>query len=108
MLLRQRVYLPVFATVSLFLFALIAAASGLIQSGKKTALVDSERQAYRFVSGAEVALNRSLLGVDVMLAGMTDPICLSNLLNNTSLDNTSVVSFMFSAISSASFWTVPN
>ena len=72
MLLRQRVYLPVFATVSLFLFALIAAASGLIQSGKKTALVDSERQAYRFVSGAEVALNRSLLGVDVMLAGMTD------------------------------------
>jgi hypothetical protein len=46
MLLRQRVYLPVFATVSLFLFALIAAASGLIQSGKKTALVDSERQAY--------------------------------------------------------------
>lgn len=70
--LRQRGNLPVVAGVVLFLVALLAAAAGLIVSGKRAALIDSERQAQRFVSGAEVALNRSLLGVDVMLAGMAD------------------------------------
>ena len=72
MVLRQRANLPVFGGVVLFLVALIAATASLIWSGRNAALADSERQAQRFVSGAEVALNRSLLGVDVMLAGMAD------------------------------------
>ena len=60
----------VLALVALFLSAVWIMAASLIWSIRYDALVDSEAQAVRFVSGAETALNRSLLGVDVLLAGI--------------------------------------
>jgi signal transduction histidine kinase len=41
-----------------------------IERGERDAIAESEGKAQRFVSGAEAALNRTLLGVDVLLAGI--------------------------------------
>jgi signal transduction histidine kinase/ActR/RegA family two-component response regulator len=56
--------------VGLFVAATIAVTAGLVQRGERDAIAESEGKAQRFVSGAEAALNRTLLGVDVLLAGI--------------------------------------
>jgi diguanylate cyclase (GGDEF)-like protein len=65
----------VLVLVALFVSAVVAIAVSLNHERRVAALAASESQAVRFVSGAEAAINRSLLGVDVLLAS-TD-----NLLN---------------------------
>ena len=65
------------ALVTVFLIAVWAMAASLVWSVRHDALLESEAQAVRFVSGAETALNRSLLGVDVLLAGMGELLGLS-------------------------------
>ena len=67
------------ALVGMFLVAVWATAASWIWTIRQDALADSEAQAVRFVSGAETALNRSLLGVDVLLAGMDEVLGLSGL-----------------------------
>jgi diguanylate cyclase (GGDEF)-like protein len=67
----------ILALVGFFWLMLFLAASILIQTGRQTRLDNSEAQAVRFVSGAETSLNRSLLSVDVLLAGMDDLLGLS-------------------------------
>ncbi len=67
------------ALVGMFLVAVWATAATWIWTIRQDALADSEAQAVRFVSGAETALNRSLLGVDVLLAGMDELLGLSGL-----------------------------
>ena len=47
---------------------------------RNAAMEDSETQAQRFVSGAETAINRSLLGVDVLLSSTDDLLGLSKLM----------------------------
>ena len=76
----SRVTISVLGLVGLFLLALTLAATSLLRSTRQTALADSEAQAVRFVTGAETALNRSLLGVDVLLASMDDLLGLSKLM----------------------------
>ncbi len=61
-----------------FVLAVVTAAVSLIWSNRQAALAGSEAQAARFVVGAEAALNRSLLGVDVLLASMDELLNLSN------------------------------
>jgi signal transduction histidine kinase/ActR/RegA family two-component response regulator len=56
--------------VALFVGAVVLAAWVLIERGRRDAIAENEARATRFVSGAEAALNRTLLGVDVLLAGM--------------------------------------
>jgi diguanylate cyclase (GGDEF)-like protein len=73
----SRVNAFVAGVIGLFLLTLILATASLIRSGQETALSDSEAQAVRFVSGAEAALNRSLVGVDVLLASLDDLLNLS-------------------------------
>jgi len=68
------------ALVGVFLLALTLAAASLIWHARKTALAESEAKAVLFVSGAAAALNRSLLGVDVLLASMDDLLGLSGLM----------------------------
>ena len=75
----KRVTLSVLGLVGVFLLALTVAAASLIWNARQAALAESEAQAVRFVSGAEAALNRSLLGVDVLLASMDDLLGLSGL-----------------------------
>lgn len=65
------------ALVAMFLGALIAAASLLEWNARQNAISDSAAQVIRFVSGAEAAVNRSLLGIDVLLAGTDDLLGLS-------------------------------
>ena len=70
---RPRLPKAVATVVSLaLLFTVLVAimAALLISENRRTALADSEGQAERFVSGAEAAINRSLLGVDVLLSSM--------------------------------------
>ena len=45
---------------------------------ERIALEDSQAQAVRFVAGAESAFNRSILGIDVLLAGTDEFLGLSN------------------------------
>jgi signal transduction histidine kinase/ActR/RegA family two-component response regulator len=68
--LPRRVRVTIWGVVSLFVGATVAAAASLISRSEMDALADSEGKAERFVAGAEAALNRTLLGVDVLLAGV--------------------------------------
>jgi signal transduction histidine kinase/ActR/RegA family two-component response regulator len=70
MALPRRVQATIWGVVTVFVVATIAAAASLISRGERDAITESEGKAARFVSGAEAALNRTLLGVDVLLAGI--------------------------------------
>lgn len=74
-----RVTVSVLGLVGVFLLALVLAVASLIWNARQAALHESEEQAVRFVNGAEAALNRSLLGVDVLLASMDELLGLSGL-----------------------------
>ncbi|WP_280153243.1 ATP-binding protein [Piscinibacter sp. XHJ-5] len=66
----MRVQAAIWGVVTLFVAATIAATASLVARGERDAVRESEAKAERFVSGAEAALNRTLLGVDVLLAGI--------------------------------------
>ncbi|HEX6703243.1 MAG TPA: ATP-binding protein [Albitalea sp.] len=70
MALPRRVQAAIWGVVSLFVAATVAAALSLSARSQHDAIAESEAKAQRFVSGAEAALNRTLLGVDVLLAGI--------------------------------------
>jgi signal transduction histidine kinase/CheY-like chemotaxis protein len=55
-----------------FALGVMGAAQSLISSGQKEALLQGRNQTERTLAGAEAALNRTLLSVDVMLAGVED------------------------------------
>ena len=74
-----RISASVLGLVGVFLLALALAAASLIWNARQAALTETQAQAMRFVNGAEVALNRSLLGVDVLLASMDKLLGLASL-----------------------------
>jgi diguanylate cyclase (GGDEF)-like protein len=78
-LFQTRAALAVTAAVVFFLAALALVATLLIRDNYKTTLEDSDAQAQRFVTGAEAAVNRSLLGIDVLLASLDSLLELSAL-----------------------------
>lgn len=61
----------------MFIAAVVMVSAALVWNARKVALDDAEAQATRFVAGAEAALNRSLLAVDVLLASMDELLGLS-------------------------------
>ncbi len=63
--------------VVMFVVAVVLVAATLVWNARKVALADSEAQGTRFVAGAEAALNRSLLAVDVLLASTDELLGLS-------------------------------
>ncbi len=65
------------ALAGAFLLALALAAASLVWQTRQAELGDSEAQVTRFVAGAEAALNRSFLAIDVMLASTGDLLGLS-------------------------------
>ncbi len=67
---RRRVFLAIWCIVAVFVLAAAATAIGLVRRMEREALSDSEDRTLRFVNGAEAALNRTLIGVDVLLADM--------------------------------------
>ena len=62
----------IWGTVAAFVIAAAGAASWLTQRAEREAIVETEMRVQRFVSGAEAALNRTLIGVDLLLADMSD------------------------------------
>jgi diguanylate cyclase (GGDEF)-like protein len=73
----RRIKAYLWSGVFIFAATVILVAAALILNARNVALGDSEGQATRFVSGAEAALNRSLLTVDVLLASMDEWLALS-------------------------------
>ncbi len=64
--------IAVWAVAGCLLTALVLATALLIWNVRKTALSESEAQVVRFISGAEAAMNRSLLSFDVLLASTSE------------------------------------
>eukprot|EP01035_Chromulina_nebulosa_P009370 gene9370-12659_t len=62
----------VYGVAVLFLATVAAVASLIIWDGRQKAISDHENLAVRFVSGSEAALNRSLLSVDMLVAGANE------------------------------------
>ena len=54
----------------IFVALIVAAATGLVLNTRDTILSSVESQAVRFTNGASMALNRNLLGVDILLASL--------------------------------------
>ena len=73
----SRVNAFILGVIGLFLAAIFLAAGLLIRQSRLAALEENDTQAIRFVSGAVAAVNRSLLGIDVMLASMDELLGLS-------------------------------
>ena len=69
----------VWSVVAFFLAALALGAALLMQRMRQADLADSEAQVVHFVAGAEAALNRVLLGFDVLLASTDEMLGLSAL-----------------------------
>jgi diguanylate cyclase (GGDEF)-like protein len=75
--LGQRATRHIWGVVSVFVVAVVGLAASLVLESRKTELRNTEIQAIRFVSGAVTAINRNLMGVDVLLASMDDLLGLS-------------------------------
>ncbi len=56
--------------VIVFVLAVLATAAAMLAGSRQHELAERARLTERFVSGAEAALNRNLLGIDLMLAGL--------------------------------------
>ena len=65
---RNRAAPWILGAISIFLLAVGVTAATLIETERRNAMAAAERQLERFVTGAEAAINRNLLGLDVMLA----------------------------------------
>jgi signal transduction histidine kinase/ActR/RegA family two-component response regulator len=65
---HRRVLLALWGIVALFVLAAAVAAVAIALRAEREAITDTEDRASRFVSGATAALNRTLIGVDVLLA----------------------------------------
>jgi class 3 adenylate cyclase len=57
-----------------FLLAGLGTAVGLLWQARNTALLENANQAVRFTEGAVAAFNRTLIGLDVMLVSMIEPL----------------------------------
>ena len=75
-----RIKASVWGVAVVFSAAVVLVSAALVWNARQVALKDSEAQATRFVAGAEAALNRSLLAVDVLLASMDELLDLSSAL----------------------------
>ena len=74
----SRVKASIWMGVAVFVAAVAMVATLLAWNARKVALKDGAEQATRFVAGAEAALNRALLSVDVLLASLDELLDLSS------------------------------
>ena len=73
----SRVNAWILGALATFVGAIVLTALGLIWQSQQSALRDHEVRALRLTSGTVAALNRSLLGIDVLLASMDELLGLS-------------------------------
>ncbi|MDT7522754.1 hypothetical protein RAE21_10090 [Rhodoferax sp. TBRC 17198] len=74
-----KVHHALVTVTALLIFAILAASTVLIRDLHKNAVAEAQAQATRFVTGAQAAVNRSLLGIDVLLASMGSLLGLENM-----------------------------
>ena len=67
---RSRLLVAIWGTVTAFVIAAAGAAIWLTQRAEREAISENEERVLRFISGAEAALNRTLIEVDLLLADM--------------------------------------
>jgi signal transduction histidine kinase/CheY-like chemotaxis protein len=94
----RRVQWAIAGFVAVFVGAVLAAAATLVSSEERDALEEARQRAERFIAGAEASLNRTLLGVDVMLAG-TETLLRPHRLPNGTYDVTGTQSQLRTTIS---------
>ncbi len=74
----RQIKLSVWGLVAGLIALTFVAALSLVWSVRLSTIADGRAQATRFIAGAEAALNRSLLAIDVLLAGTDELLGLSN------------------------------
>ncbi|MGM9487724.1 ATP-binding protein [Ideonella sp. YS5] len=94
----KRVQWIIAAFVGVFVGTVLAAAIALVNSSEREALDAARQRAEHFIASAEASLNRTLLGIDVMLAG-TDLLLKPHLLPNGTHDVTGLQSQLRTTIS---------
>jgi hypothetical protein len=67
---RGRQLLAIWGTVTALVVAVAGAALWLIERGERDAVDATEVRVQRFVSGAEAALNRTMIEIDLLLVDM--------------------------------------
>ncbi|RYF83956.1 MAG: EAL domain-containing protein [Comamonadaceae bacterium] len=65
-----RTVLAVYGVALIFIVAVLVTATTMLMETRKLALANGQDEAERYVSGAEAAMNRSLLSIDMLIAGM--------------------------------------
>ena len=85
--LQPRVRWIIVGVTAMFIAAVVSAAAVLVRTERGEALSQAQQRAERFIAGAEATLNRTLLSVDVMLAG-TEAQLRSHRLSNGTYDAT--------------------
>ena len=70
----RRVRAILWGGAALFVVAVLLTAGTLLRTQQAEALASDEARVTRFVSGAEAAINRSFLGIDLLLAGLAAPL----------------------------------
>ncbi|OYU93027.1 MAG: diguanylate cyclase, partial [Burkholderiales bacterium PBB5] len=70
----RRVLGALWGGAGLFVAAVALAAAALLSTQHAAVVANAETRVTRFVAGAEAAINRSLLGMDMLLAGLAAPL----------------------------------
>jgi signal transduction histidine kinase/ActR/RegA family two-component response regulator len=65
-----RVIRPTWSAAALFIAAMAFVTWGLLQAGRDEALDKADKQLHQLVAAAETDINRTLMGMDLMLAGL--------------------------------------
>ena len=81
----RRVLSALWGGAGLFVVAVALAAAALLATQQATVLSHAETRVTRFVAGAEAAINRSFLGMDMLLAGLAKPLGETGLTDEASL-----------------------
>ena len=71
---ERRVLWALWGVASLFVLAVLLTAASLLHSQRLEARAQGEARLVRFVAGAEAAINRSFMGIDMLLAGLAEPL----------------------------------
>jgi signal transduction histidine kinase len=85
MLLKHRTVIAIWGVVAALVAGAALVAAVLVWRGETEAVGDAEARALRFMSGAEGAVNRALIGIDVLLAGM-DELLMPAIKGDSSID----------------------
>jgi diguanylate cyclase (GGDEF)-like protein len=75
----RRIKVAVWGLIAGLIAVTFTAALSLVWSVQRSTIADGQAEVIRFIAGAEASLNRSLLAIDVLLAGTDELLGLSNL-----------------------------